>query len=105
MIYTFTLLSILFLQILSLKEPKPKLCINCKYFVEDPKFGKFSKFNKCSLFSKDGETDIYNLVHGIEPYNGYFYCATTRSRESMCGQEGKMFTRKYKKRTEKRETE
>ena len=100
MISVFTLLSMLFVSISSLKEIKPKLCVNCKYFVEDPKFGKFSKFNKCSLFSKDGENDVYNLVHGVEPYNGYFYCATTRSRESMCGQEGKMYKRKYVKKSE-----
>lgn len=101
MISIFALLSMSFVSTLSLKEPKPKLCINCKYFVEDPKFGKFGKFSKCSLFSKDGENDVYNLVHGIEPYNGYFYCATSRSRESMCGQEGKMYKRKYTKKGER----
>ena len=95
MIFIFTLLSMLFLSSSSVKEIKPKLCINCKYFVEDPTFGKFSKFNKCSLFSKDGENNIYNLVHGVEQYNGGLYCSTTRETESMCGKEGKMFTRKY----------
>ena len=97
MICVFTLLSLLFFPILSLKEIKPKLCINCKYFIEDNEFGKFGKFNKCSLFSKDNVSDIYSLVHGIEPYNGYFYCATARSRASMCGEEGKMYKKKYVK--------
>ena len=53
MIFMFTLLSLLFSPSTSLKEINPKLCINCKYFIEDSKFGKFGKFNKCSLFPKD----------------------------------------------------
>ena len=94
--FIFTLLSLLFVQILSLKEIKPKLCINCKYFIEDTEFGKFGKFNKCSLFPKEQNT-VYNLVYGIEEYNDFFYCATTRSRDSMCGEEGKLYKRKYNK--------
>lgn len=101
MIFIFTLLSLFFSPNSSLKETKPKLCINCKYFIEDSKFGKFGQFNKCALFPKDTKSNIYNLVYGIEynEYNEHFYCATTRSRESMCGEEGKMFKRKYTKRT------
>ncbi len=91
----FTLLSLLFVPISCLKEIKPKLCINCKYFVEDAEFGKFGKFNKCSLFPKDTKSNIYNLVYGIGEHNEYFYCATARSRESMCGEEGKLYKRKY----------
>lgn len=83
--------------IFSLKEIKPKLCINCKYFIEDVEVGKFSKGNKCLLFPKDDGNNIYSLVHGIEEYNGYFYCATARSRESMCGNEGKKYKKKYTK--------
>ena len=80
------------------KEIKPKLCIHCKYFVEDAEFGKFGKFNKCSLFPKDTKSNIYELVYGISEYNEYFHCATARSRESMCGNEGKLYKRKYIKR-------
>lgn len=98
MMLIFTLLSLLFLPILSLKEIKPKLCINCKYFIEDKESGKFGKFNKCSLFQKDSIDNIYSLVHGAEIDTGYFNCATARSRESMCGKEGKMYKKKYVKR-------
>jgi hypothetical protein len=82
----FTILSILFLPILSFKEMKPKLCINCKYFITDNDTGKFGK---CSLFPKK-ENDIFNLVNGIHKNNiDYHYCAVSRDIEDMCGPEGK----------------
>jgi hypothetical protein len=91
----FTILSILFLPILSFKEMKPKLCINCKYFITDNKTGKFGK---CSLFPKK-ENDIFNLVNGIHKDNiEYDYCGVSRDIESMCGREGKMYKKKYIKR-------
>ena len=37
------------LPILSLKQVKPKLCINCKHFINDNDNGKYGK---CSLFPK-----------------------------------------------------
>lgn len=45
--YIFTILSMLFLQIVSFKEIKPKLYVNCKYFITD---NDTDKFVKCSLF-------------------------------------------------------
>ena len=91
----FTLFSLLFLPILSLKEFKPKLCINCKYFITDNNTGKFGK---CSLFPKE-ENDIFNLVNGIHKDNiEYHYCGVSRDIESMCGREGKMYKKKYIKR-------
>lgn len=90
--YIFTILSILFLPILSFKEMKPKLCINCKYFITDNDTGKFAK---CSLFPRK-ENDIYNLVYGINEDNiEYNYCSTSREQEDMCGKEGKMYKKKY----------
>ena len=92
--YIFTILSILFLPILSLKEIKPKLCIKCKYFITDNDTGKFGK---CSLFPRK-ENDIYNLVNGINADNiDYNYCSTSRELEHRCGKEGKMYKRKYNK--------
>lgn len=48
--YIFLILCSIFLPICSLKQSKPKLCINCKHFVLDK--NNDSKFGKCSLFSK-----------------------------------------------------
>ena len=67
--FVFTLLSLLFLPILSFKEIKPKCCINCKPFNED------DKFKKCSLLIKEQINDVYSLINAF----------------------GKMYTEKYKK--------
>ena len=95
--YIFTLLSVLFLQVLSFNEIKPKLCLNCKHFITDNDNGKFGK---CSLFTKKESFDSYMLVNGISENTNieYYYCATARSTEDMCGKEGKMHKRKYIKR-------
>lgn len=58
--FVFTLLSLLFLPILSFKEIKPKCCINCKPFNED------DKFKKCSLLIKEQINDVCSLMNAIE---------------------------------------
>jgi hypothetical protein len=95
MVYIFTLLSLLFLQILSFKEIKPKLCLNCKYFITDNNTGQYGR---CLLFPK-GEDNRYRLVNGniIENKNEYNYCVTAREVENMCGLEGKKYKKKYTK--------
>jgi len=94
--YIFTLLSILFLQVLSFNEIKPKLCLNCKHFITD---NLDSKFGKCSLFIEKEKFNFYTLVNGISENTDieYHYCATVRNSEDMCGKEGKMHKRKYVK--------
>lgn len=99
--YIFTILSILFLPILSFKEMKPKLCINCKYFITDNDDGNNDdgKFGKCLLFTKK-ENDIYHLVNGIHTNNiEYHYCSVSRAIEHMCGKEGKLYKKKYTKKS------
>ena len=90
--YIFTILTILFLPILSFKETKFKICINCKYFITDNNTGKFGT---CSLFPKV-EKDIFMLVTGNENKNiEYTYCSVARELDNMCGKEGKMYKKKY----------
>jgi len=93
--YIFSLLTLLFLQILSFKEIKQKLCINCKYFITDNN----NQFGKCSLFIKDNSNSIYELVNGIRQDEDieYHYCVTSRELGHMCGKEGKMYKKKYMK--------
>ena len=96
MIFFGTLLSFLFLTTFSLKEIKPKLCINCKYFITDNRSGVYGK---CLLFPKDEKrSDSYDLVTGAESNIEYMYCYKTRGEEHMCGKEGKMYKKKYTKR-------
>ena len=95
--YIFTLLSllsILFSQVLSFNVIKPKLCVNCKHFITDNDTGKFGK---CSLFPQKEKNNCYTLVNGISENKNieYYYCATARNSEDMCGKEGKMHKRKY----------
>jgi len=94
--YIFTLLSLLFLQVVSFNVIKPKLCLNCKHFIKD---NDDSKFGKCSLFQKE-KLNFYMMVNGISENKDieYYYCATARNNEDMCGKEGKMHKRKYIKR-------
>jgi hypothetical protein len=93
MIFIVTLLSLLFLPILSFKEITPKICINCKYFISNN--NNNNKFSKCSLFPKE---DNYILVNGIHEDKEYHYCSTSRRIDEMCGKEGKLYKKKYKKR-------
>jgi hypothetical protein len=91
--YIFTILSNIFLPILSLKEIKPKLCVNCRYFITDNGSGKFGK---CLLFPRK-ENDNYMLVNGIPDFIDYNYCSSSRELEYRCGKEGKMYKKKYTK--------
>jgi len=88
--YIFLIIYSIILPILSLKNIKPKLCINCKYFITDNDTGKYGK---CSLFPKK-ENKINFLVNGIseEIYN---YCSISREYTNMCGEEGKLYKKKY----------
>ena len=93
MMNIFTLLTLLFMPISSLKKATPKLCIDCKCFITDNRIGKLGK---CSLFPIERQKELYDLVTGVD--DQYMYCYATRDNEDMCGKEGKLFKKKYKKR-------
>ena len=90
--YIFVIICSIILQTLSLKEIKPKLCINCKHFITDNGNGEFGK---CSLFPTIVHKINY-LVNGIHE-DKYNYCSTARSFDDMCGENGKMYKNKYSK--------
>jgi len=91
--YIFTILTILFLPILSFKEMKPKFCVNCKYFLTDNDSGKYGK---CALFPRRDDNNFW-LVSGIHYIEEYKYCFAIRTNKDECGPEGKMYKKKYKK--------
>jgi hypothetical protein len=87
--YIILFLCSIFLPIISSKQIKPKLCIQCKHFIPDNGHGKFGK---CSLFHRvDG--NINYLVNG-ENKSEYYYCSTARSSNNMCSEEGKHYKKK-----------
>jgi hypothetical protein len=68
----------------------PPLCVNCKFFKQDPFV--MNKYGKCVKFPKEND-NLYFLVNGRTetPSQDYYYCTTSRSVDSMCGPEGKLF--------------
>lgn len=88
--YIILIICSIILPIISLKQTKPKLCINCKYFILD---NDNSKFGKCSFFPKK---ESAFLVNGISDEN-YYYCSVSRDAKDMCGEDGKYYKKKIVK--------
>jgi hypothetical protein len=88
--YFFLIIYSILLPVLSLKKTIPKLCINCKFFINS--VSGDNKHGKCSLFPK--EENILNfLVSGVND-NDYYHCSITRKYDDMCGKEGKKYKKK-----------
>jgi len=57
-------------------------------------------FARCALFPN--ECDKAHLILGTKSSpKSFYYCSTARDSESLCGEEGKMFKKKYKAREKK----
>jgi hypothetical protein len=87
--FIFSIISLSF----SLKEMKPKICINCRHFITDK---ESNLFGKCSLFPIKNE-NIGFLINGIKEDEiiDYQYCSVARKRDIMCGNKGVFHKRKY----------
>jgi len=72
------------------KDDEIKICKDCKFFKKD--FYSETRFGHCSHFPNEPINNYY-LVDGFKDTSptSYHYCATARSSERMCGQEGKYF--------------
>jgi len=83
----------IFSPIFSLKEIKPKICINCRHFISDNDVGLFGK---CSLFPLKNEKNGF-LINGIQEDEiiDFQYCSVARKQDKMCGKEGNLHKRKY----------
>jgi hypothetical protein len=68
---------------------KPKLCINCKYFILNKDNEEYSKCIKFPIIKKNKSY----LITGDEKKEviDYFHCLTVRSFERMCGENGKKY--------------
>uniref|UniRef100_A0A6C0EE05 Uncharacterized protein n=1 Tax=viral metagenome TaxID=1070528 RepID=A0A6C0EE05_9ZZZZ len=74
---------------------KPKLCVNCKFFMKES-FLTPDAYSKCTKFSFIDHDDFF--VNGIKrpETKRYYYCSTARNFDHMCGIEGKKFEEKNK---------
>ena len=92
---------ILFYTFLSCVSLKPKFCVNCKFAINNMGLNKYNnKFMKCSQFQINEElNNSHFLVTGINSNSiseqDYVYCSTARKFVHMCGEEGKMYKKKY----------
>ena len=84
---------------LTVSSMKPKLCINCKYYVNTSDLKSNIIYGKCLLSPKNNDNDINFLVSGQKNIE-YNYCSTARGNENICGKDGKLHVRKYNKNNE-----
>jgi len=92
-------LLIIFSLIISSLSLKNKLCINCKYFVNDKFDNEYGKCTKFPIIRYDPFIEDYNYILDIS-LNGmlnkdYFYCKTARKFDDMCGKNGTYYRKKY----------
>ena len=89
--YIFLILCTILLPIISVKQTKPKLCINCKHFISD---NHNDVYSRCSLFVRE-DNIIPFLVNGIKnEEKKHHYCSVARGADSLCGKEGKHYKKK-----------
>lgn len=93
--YIIVIICSILLPIFSLKKITPKLCVNCKFFINDI-IG--DEFGKCSLFPKQESSEFNFLVTGIKNIDiDYYYCSSARQYEDLCGKEGNKYKNKSTK--------
>ena len=79
----------------AVKEIKPKLCINCKYIIKNDD----NRYSECSLFQqihRQQQAKINFLITGVKEEQ-YYSCSIARAYNTMCGEQGKMYKKKYTK--------
>jgi hypothetical protein len=68
------------------------LCLSCKFYKKD--FLSDKQFGKCLLFPQE-KSNNYIFVDGTKDNKiEYYYCATARNLDHMCGEEGKFYNKK-----------
>ena len=77
-------------------QSTPKLCINCKHFINDNITPSNYIFGKCGFFKETIRDNNNHLIIGgaVVESNYYPYCSTARSTEYLCGEKGKHYIKK-----------
>lgn len=86
----FGILCTIIISVFSLNNLKPNICVNCKFFMKSFNIG--NQYGKCSMFPVK-KTDI-DLVTGIKKDDMYQFCSIARSRDHLCGEDGKKYVEK-----------
>ena len=89
--YLFTILYTCMILLTSSLKIKPKLCVNCKFFVA-PTNGLKDEFGKCGKFPFE---NTKFLVDGIVRQDDFYSCSTARSIDRICGKTAKEYKKKY----------
>ena len=71
----------------------PKLCINCKHFIQ-PKDGVRDEFGKCAKLPFESSKF---LVDGIVRDDDFYSCSTARMMHRLCGKDATQYRKKYTK--------
>lgn len=78
------------------KQPLPKFCTNCKYFLQGGKHDTGFIYGKCLRFPKkmNLSDETKYLVSGIFQISDmhHEYCIIARQSSNMCGLDGKYYT-------------
>ena len=97
----FIILTFFYILISGVSLKKSKICINCKFAINNvDEYNLLGdenlQFIKCSLFPINKEFNNF-LVTGVNSISDpdYNYCSTARKFNDMCGEEGKMYKKKY----------
>jgi len=77
---------------------KPKLCVNCKFFIT-PTNGLKDEFGKCSKFPFENSKF---LVDGIIRDDEFFSCSTARSWDKLCSKNAKEYKKRYTRKISKK---
>ena len=88
--HLFTLLCMYMVLLTNSLKVTPKLCINCKYFIQ-PKNAR-DEFGKCAKLPFESSKF---LVDGIVRDDDFYSCYTARSMDRLCGKNAKEYRKKY----------
>lgn len=90
------------LLVLSVNALRPKFCYNCRHFLPAENDGE-AIFGKCAAFPVVVENKDY-LITGVKDSEiiDHRYCSSARTNDRMCGEEGKLHKRVYRKNTHKK---
>ena len=91
MLYLFTLLCMYIVSLTNSLKTQPKLCINCKHFIQ-PKNGLKDEFGTCGKLPFESSKF---LVDGKYRDDDFYSCSTARSWDRLCGKNAKEYRKKY----------